>query len=167
MALELKSRDRDTKSKLDKVKIGFYNPPMDLTPTNRDSFSEILRSNGISPTHQRLEIARALLARHQHMSADDILAAVNHRHAETSKATVYNTLKLFLEKGLIREVIVDRSKIFYDSNTTLHHHLYDVERCTLSDIDSDSVQVSGLPPLPEGMATVGVDVIVRVRSTEK
>jgi len=161
------SQTRRHESKLDKAQIAFYNLDMGLTTTDRDSFSEILRAHGIGPTHQRLEIARALLARHQHMSADDILAAVNQRHAETSKATVYNTLKLFLEKGLIREVIVDRSKIFYDSNTALHHHLYDIERCTLRDIDSNSVQVSGLPPLPEGMATVGVDVIVRVRSTQK
>ena len=135
---------------------------MDLTTANRDSFSELLRSHGISPTHQRLEIARVLLARHQHLSADAILAAINDHQAQVSKATVYNTLKLFLKKGLIREVTVDPNKVFYDSNTAPHHHLYDVERSVLLDINS--VQVSGLPPLPDGMAAVGVDVIVRVRS---
>ena len=135
---------------------------MELTTANRDSFSELLRSHGISPTHQRLEIARVLLARHQHLSADAILAAINDHQAQVSKATVYNTLKLFLKKGLIREVTVDPNKVFYDSNTAPHHHLYDVERSVLLDINS--VQVSGLPPLPDGMAAVGVDVIVRVRS---
>ena len=140
---------------------------MDLPNPNRDSFAELLRTHGISPTHQRLEIARVLLARHQHLSADDVLVAVNHRHAETSKATVYNTLRLFLEKGLVREVIVDPSKVFYDSNTGPHHHLYDVDRGTLLDINADAVHVSGLPPLPDGMAAVGVDVIVRVRSSQK
>lgn len=135
---------------------------MELTTASRDSYSELLRSHGISPTHQRLEIARVLLARHQHLSADAILAAINDHQAQVSKATVYNTLKLFLKKGLIREVTVDPNKVFYDSNTAPHHHLYDVERGVLLDINS--VQVSGLPPLPDGMAAVGVDVIVRVRS---
>ena len=137
---------------------------MELTTANRDSFSELLSSRGIGPTHQRLEIARVLLGRHQHLSADTILAAVNDHQAEVSKATVYNTLKLFLKKGLIREVIVDPNKVFYDSNTAPHHHLYDAERSVLLDIEADSVRVFGLPPLPDGMAAVGVDVIVRVRS---
>ena len=137
---------------------------MELTTTHRDSFSVLLRSHGIAPTCQRLEVARALLGRHQHLSADAILAAVNEHGAEVSKATVYNTLKVFLKKGLVREVIVDPNKVFYDSNTAPHHHWYDAERGVLLDIEADSVQVCGLPPLPDGMAAVGVDVIVRVRS---
>jgi Fur family iron response transcriptional regulator len=137
---------------------------MELTTLNRDSFSALLRSHGIGPTHQRLEIARVLLDRHQHLSADAIFATVNDHHPEVSKATIYNTLKLFLKKGLIREVVVNPNKVFYDSNIAPHHHLYDVERSVLLDIEADSVQVSGLPALPDGMAAVGVDVIVRVRS---
>lgn len=137
---------------------------MDLPEFNREPFAELLREKGITPTHQRLEIARVLLARKQHLSADEILAMVNRHHAETSKATVYNTLKLFLDKGLIREVIVDPTRVFYDSNTAPHHHLFDVSRGVLMDIDADHVAVTGLPDLPEGMTTVGVDVIVRVKS---
>jgi Fur family iron response transcriptional regulator len=91
------------------------------------------------------------------------MAFVNTSHSETSKATVYNTLKLFLDKGLVREVIVDPSKVFYDPNTSAHHHLYEVDSGKLSDIDAGSVQISGLPPLPDGMVTEGIDLIVRVR----
>jgi len=91
------------------------------------------------------------------------MAIVNTRHSETSKATVYNTLKLFLEKGLVREVIVDPSKVFFDPNTGPHHHLYEVDTGKLSDIDAAHVQISGLPPLPPGMVTEGIDLIVRVR----
>lgn len=137
---------------------------MDLPEANRESFADLLRERGVTPTHQRLEIARALLSRKQHLSADEILGIVNRRHAETSKATVYNTLKLFLDKGLIREVIVDPSRVFYDSNTAPHHHLFDMDRGVLVDIDADQVAVTGLPTLPDGMRTVGVDVIVRVKS---
>lgn len=131
----------------------------------RDSLPGLLRSHDISPTHQRIEIAHALFSRHEHLSADQIMAIVNTRHSETSKATVYNTLNLFLEKRLIREVIVDPSKVFYDPNTAPHHHLYETDTGKLSDIDATHVQISGLPPLPEGMVTEGIDLIVRVRSS--
>src|SRR5687767_5715035 len=133
-------------------------------PYTRDQLVDLLRRHGISPTHQRLEIAHALFSRGEHVSADQVLAAVNDRHSETSKATVYNTLKLFLEKRLIREVIADSAKTFYDPNTERHYHLYDIDTGELTDIDAAGVAVHGLPELPEGMVTEGVDIIVRVRS---
>ena len=131
----------------------------------RDNLADLLRSQAINPTHQRIEIAYAIFSRGEHLSADQILAQVNDRAAETSKATVYNTLNLFLEKKLIREVIVDPSKVFYDPNTTPHYHFYNVDTGALTDIDARDIRVSGLPELPQGMATEGVDIIVRVRST--
>jgi Fur family iron response transcriptional regulator len=133
-------------------------------PYTRDQLVDLLRRHEINPTHQRLEIAHALFSRGEHVSADQVLAAVNDRHSETSKATVYNTLKLFLEKRLIREVIADPSKVFYDPNTQPHHHLYNVDTGELTDIDAAGVEVQGLPELPEGMVTEGVDIIVRIRS---
>jgi Fur family iron response transcriptional regulator len=133
-------------------------------PYTRDALVEMLRRHDINPTHQRIEIAYALFARGEHLSADQILAIVNDRHSETSKATVYNTLNLFLEKKLIREVIVDPHKVFYDPNTEPHHHLYNVDSGELTDIDASRIEVSGLPQLPDGMVTDGVDIIMRVRS---
>ena len=131
---------------------------------SRDDLPEMLRSHGITPTHQRIEIAHALFSRHEHLSADQILAIVNSRTPETSKATVYNTLNLFLEKKLIREVIVDPNKVFYDPNIAPHHHFYNVDSGELTDIDAGGVRISGLPPLPADMATEGIDIIVRIRS---
>ncbi len=131
----------------------------------RDNLAEVLRGRGINPTHQRIEIAYAIFSRGEHLSADQILALVNDRAAETSKATVYNTLNLFLEKQLIREVIVDPSKVYYDPNTDPHHHFYNVDSGELTDIDARDIRVTGLPPLPHGMATEGVDIIVRIRSS--
>lgn len=129
----------------------------------RDNMAELLRKHGINPTHQRIEIAYALFARQEHLSADQIMAIVNTRHSETSKATVYNTLNLFLQKHLIREVIVDPAKVFYDPNTTMHHHFYNIESGELTDIDAADIQIVGLPSLPEGVVTEGVDIIVRIR----
>lgn len=132
-------------------------------PTHREDISDHLRQHGIAPTHQRIEIAHALYSRCEHMSADQIMAVVNTRHSETSKATVYNTLRLFLEKKMIREVIVDPSKVFYDPNTTPHHHFYNMASGELTDIPADNLVIAGLPTPPEGMQADSIDVIVRIR----
>ena len=136
---------------------------MERQSYSRDNMAELLRDHDINPTHQRIEIAYALFGRQEHLSADQIMAIVNDRHSETSKATVYNTLNLFKQHKLIREVIVDPSKVFYDPNTSPHYHFFNLETSELLDIDADTVQIQGLPPLPEGMVTEGVDVIVRIR----
>ena len=130
----------------------------------REKLAEVLRGRGIMPTHQRIEIAHAIFSRGEHLSADRILALVNDRASETSKATVYNTLNLFLEKKLVREVIVDPCKVFYDPKTEPHYHFYNVDTGELTDIDARDIKVTGLPALPQGMSAEGVDIIVRVRS---
>ena len=132
----------------------------------RENLVEVLRRHDVNPTHQRIEIAYVLFSRREHLSADKILAIVNERTSETSKATVYNTLNLFLEKKLIREVIVDPNKVFYDPNTVPHHHFYNVDTGDLTDIDASDIAISGLPRLPEGVVTEGVDIIVRIRSSQ-
>jgi Fur family iron response transcriptional regulator len=139
---------------------------MEFNQYTRDNLGEKLRAHGINPTHQRIEIAFALFSRLEHLSADQVMAIVNERHSETSKATVYNTLNLFLEKKLIREVIVDPNKVFYDPNTEPHYHMYDLESGRLTDIDAADVRVTGLPTLPSGMVTEGMDIIIRVRPSD-
>ena len=139
---------------------------MEITQYTRDNLAEKLRAHGINPTHQRIEIAFALFSRHEHLSADQVMAIVNERHSETSKATVYNTLNLFLETKLIREVIVDPNKVFYDPNTEPHYHMYDLQSGRLTDIDASDVRVTGLPDLPSGMVTEGMDIIIRVRPSD-
>jgi Fur family iron response transcriptional regulator len=123
-----------------------------------------LRAAGITPTQQRVQIAEILFARPQHLSADQILAIVNQHGQHASKATIYNTLGLFARKGLVREVIVDPGKVFYDSNTRDHHHFYNVETGTLTDISADAVQLSNLPELPADTEVAGIDIIFRVRT---
>lgn len=141
-------------------------PRREALPLDRSQVIDLLQAHGILPTQQRVEIAQALFARPQHLSADQVLAMVNRERHLVSKATVYNTLGLFAEKGLVREVIVDPSRIFYDPNTDEHYHFYNVDTGTLEDIDPDQVPLGGLPEPPEGTVTEGVDVIIRVRNRD-
>ena len=123
-----------------------------------------LKACGVLPTPQRLEVAEILLARPQHLAADQIIDILRRNGRRVSKATVYNTLKIFSDFGLVRELNVDPSRKFYDSTTHPHHHFYNVETGELTDIPADQVEISGLPPLPEGTEPEGVEVLIRVRS---
>jgi len=136
----------------------------DIHSVTEQDITQLLREQGINPTQQRIEIAQIMLARPQHLSADQILDMVNRERATVSKATVYNTLRLFVQYGLVHEVIVDPSKVFYDSNTGAHHHIYNVDTGALMDIETDRLSLPVLPPLPEGTVAEGVDVIIRVRN---
>ena len=108
-------------------------------------------------------IGQELLLRPQHVSAEQLLARVNAKADLVSKATVYNTLGLFAEKGLIREVVIDPNKLVYDTNTSPHHHMYCMDDGTLSDVASADVGIQRLPALPDGLRVEGVDIVIRVR----
>jgi Fur family iron response transcriptional regulator len=123
-----------------------------------------LQEKAINPTQQRIVIAQLLFAQPQHLSAEQVLMNVQGSGTHVSKATVYNTLALFAEKGLVREVIVDPTKVFYDSNTMPHHHIYNVDNGRLADIEDITLNLPDLPQLPEGTQLDGVDVIIRVRN---
>jgi len=131
---------------------------------NSDQMANLMRDHDIKPTRQRLSIAVALLSRPQHLSADQVLAAVRGRGEQVSKATIYNTLGLFTRNGLLREVCVDNSKIFYDSTIRPHHHIYNIETGVLQDLDSDCVTLDKLPRLPAGTVVDGVEIIIKVRA---
>jgi Fur family iron response transcriptional regulator len=123
-----------------------------------------LKDHGVLPTPQRLEIAGVLLDRPQHLSADQLLDRLRAGGSRVSKATVYNTLNLFAERGLVKEVTVDPSRKYYDSTTHPHHHFFHVQTGQLSDIPADQIEVRGLPPLPAGTEQEGVEVLVRIRN---
>ena len=136
---------------------------------NQEEIIRLLNDHGIQPTQQRVLIALVMFEKPQHLSAEQVLDAVNQdestdSRSNVSKATVYNTLGLFARKGIINEVIVDPSRIFYDSNTLPHHHFYNVDTGVLTDIDRTQVELSRLPELPAGTEPAGVDVIVRVKT---
>ena len=124
-----------------------------------------LRSRGITPTKQRITIADVLFKKKQHVSADQLLDIVRREDATVSRATVYNTLNLFLNKKLIKALIIDKSKVVYDTNTSIHHHIYNVETGELTDVSPEDLGLSELPQLPSGFEVEGTDVVIRVRRT--
>lgn len=119
--------------------------------------------HGILPTPQRIEIAGILLEKPQHLSAEQIIDELRVRGSGVSKATVYNTLNLFAERGLVNECIVDPERRFYDSNTRAHHHFYDVDTGQLTDIPQGSVKFAELPQLPADGRVYSVEVLIKVR----
>lgn len=134
-------------------------------PVARPDIPAALTAAGITPTPQRVEIAAVLLGAAQHLCADQIIARLATARVSVSKATVYNTLGLFAARGLVREVMVDATRVFYDSNTTPHHHFYNVDDGVLTDFPSAAVVIEHLPAPPPGTATDGVEVVIRVRNT--
>lgn len=123
-----------------------------------------LRAHSISPTRQRMAIASRLLSRPQHVSADQLLAWIHADGMRVSKATVYNTLNLFTRKGLLREVVVDPTRVFYDSTTAPHYHFYNVDTGELEDIPAEDIGFSRFPDLPEGTDHDSVNVVIRVHN---
>lgn len=123
----------------------------------------LLRKHDVTPTQQRIEIGQMLFQGAQHVSAEQVLSRVNEANGNVSKATVYNTLGLFAQKGLIREVVVDPNKLFYDTNLAPHHHFFHVETGELQDINEGRITLSALPDCPDGTAIDGVDVIIRLK----
>lgn len=129
-----------------------------------ESILELFSKSNIKPTAQRVVIAKAMLAKPQHLSAEQVLSMVNADDELVSKATVYNTLNLFVEKGFIKQVLIDPTKVVYDSNTGAHGHFYNEDSGELSDFDAVDINLVGVPSLPENTEQTGVDVIIRVRN---
>lgn len=136
------------------------------TEQKQAAIKAVLKAAGILPTQQRMDIARAVLCRHQHLSAEQILDRVKRDGGTVSKATIYNTLGLFAKKGVIREVRVNADRLFFDSNTDDHCHLYNEDTGELTDIYADFPQPDSVPNLPHGTELVGVDIVFRVRRSD-
>jgi Fur family iron response transcriptional regulator len=122
-----------------------------------------LSALGIRPTAQRVQIAELLLSAPQHLSAEQILASLRRAGARVSKATVYNTLNLFASNGLIRQLSVDGSRAWFDSNVVPHYHFHDEGTGALTDVAVPDVEFSRLPPPPPGMEVAGIDLVIRLR----
>lgn len=124
----------------------------------------LLARHGAKPTTQRLKLAELVFARAQHVSAEQLLQQARAKGIRVSKATVYNTLNLFVECGLLRELVVDRDRVYYDSTTHDHHHFYNMDTGEMIDIPKEAVSFTGVPNAPAGTECEGVDVIIRVRN---
>ncbi len=135
-----------------------------LSPTEIDRIARKLQGHGIQPTAQRIDIAAIFFAGDMHLSADQVIARVGQAGRPVSKATVYNTLGLLAERGLLTQVIVDSTKVFYDSNTKPHFHFYNVDDGVLIDVEAQHPLLETLPTPPAGTCAEGLDVIIRIRN---
>ena len=129
----------------------------------RDEIAERLEGFGVLPTPQRLDVGEMILSRPQHASADQVIAGIRAMGSTVSKATVYNTLNLFCERGLLRTVKVDSTRQVYDPTTKPHHHFYNVDSGELVDIEPNAISMQINTDLPHGTEQAGVDVVIRVR----
>jgi Fur family iron response transcriptional regulator len=130
---------------------------------SRDDIVALLSSHGVFPTQQRVDVGLVILSKPQHLSADQVIAGIRSIGSRVSKATVYNTLNLFCERGLLRTVEVDPARQFYDSTIEAHHHFYNVDTGELTDIPLNAITLNVSTDLPPGTQAAGVDVVIRVR----
>ncbi len=124
---------------------------------------DLLRRADLRPTRQRLALAKLLFENGpRHVTAESLHEEALDKNFDVSLATVYNTLHQFVAAGLLREIFVDASRSYFDTNTTEHHHLFFESSGRVEDVPADQVVVSELPPPPEGMKVRRVDVIIRL-----
>lgn len=124
-----------------------------------------LNEAGLRPTRQRLALVRLLFEDgNRHITAEQLHQEASGAGIKVSLATVYNSLNQFTAAGILREVVVDAGRSYFDTNTTEHHHFFNDDTGELNDIPSDSVVLSTLPMAPVDTVIDGVDVIVRLRN---
>lgn len=135
-----------------------------IPDSEAQNIRSFLLAHNVNPTRQRIAIATYMFCKRQHVSAEKILEQVNFDGNQVSKATVYNTLRLFVEQGLLREVVIDPLRTLFDSNVSHHHHILNTETGEIRDIEPieiDSHHVSGLTA---GEKIEGIDLVLRVSS---
>lgn len=136
----------------------------EVTADLQGPVADRLRSHGLRPTRQRMALSTLLFAGpDRHVTAELLHDEARGRGFDLSLATVYNTLHQFTEAGLMRQVIVDGDKTYFDTNVSDHHHFFHEEKRQLSDIPAGAIRVEGLPPAPDGASVARVDVIVRLK----
>ncbi len=122
-----------------------------------------LRTAGLRPTRQRLALAKLLFENgDRHITAEQLHTEALGATIRVSLATVYNTLHQFTTAGLLREIVVDAGRSYFDTNTTAHHHFFYEDSGCLADIDDEELAITHMPTAPEGSIIKQVDVVVRL-----
>jgi len=124
-----------------------------------------LSGAGLRPTRQRIVLASLLVGdgHDRHVTAESLFEAAQASGEKVSLATVYNTLKAFCEAGLLREIVVDGSKSYFDTNMTDHPHFFWEDRSELTDAPPEELEIARLPEAPAGAEISKVDVVIRLR----
>jgi Fur family iron response transcriptional regulator len=125
-----------------------------------------LKEAGLRPTRQRLQLLRVLSeGGHRHLTAEQLAQEAKAAGLNVALATIYNTVNQFTQAGLLREVVVEPGRSYFDTNLGAHHHFFDESANRLIDIPAEQIAVSTLPAPPAGKRVARVDVIVRVTDT--
>ena len=133
------------------------------TPRPYKQVLDRLRGAGLRPTRQRLALAKMLLeGPDRHVTAEILNAEAQAASIRVSLATVYNTLHQFTAAGLLREIVVDSQRSYFDTNTSDHHHFFFEGSNRLDDIPGDQVVVASMPPPPAGAKVKRVDIVIRL-----
>jgi Fur family transcriptional regulator, iron response regulator len=136
----------------------------ELTGCPWHDVKEKLRQVGLRPTQQRRALAWILFAKgDRHVTAEMLYEEAMRAQISVSLATVYNTLHQFTDAGLLRQVSVDASRTYFDTNNSAHHHFFVEDKNQLMDIPPTNVLVGNMPIPPEGYEIVRIDVVVRLR----
>lgn len=134
-----------------------------MTREKAHSARDRLKAAGLRPTRQRLALAELLFSGHdRHISAEQLHAEALSAGVRVSLATVYNTLHQFTKVGLLRELVVEAGRSYFDTNTSHHHHFFFERSGELKDVPGDAVGVTSLPEPPSGTQVARVDVIIRL-----
>lgn len=124
---------------------------------------QVLDEHGIKPSAQRVAVAEYVLGTREHPSADTVLERVRKSFPMISRATVYNTLNLFVERGLLQQLQLTGGGVVFDPKTEPHHHFIDDETGDIYDIPWESLQVRGVDGLREDFEVDGYQVVMRGR----
>jgi Fur family iron response transcriptional regulator len=128
-----------------------------------DRMEARLRNAGLRPTRQRVALGRVLFSKgHRHISAEDLHEDAQKAGVRVSLATVYNALHQFTKAGLLREVTIDGTRTYFDTNVEDHHHFFVEGEGRVIDM-TDDIRIDPLPEPPEGMEITDIEVVVRVR----
>jgi Fur family transcriptional regulator, iron response regulator len=138
----------------------------EMKQTDQRPFTPIvqrLRAAGLRPTSQRLYLARLLFEQgDRHVTAEQLHSEAQAARVAVSLATVYNTLHQFTAAGLLRELVIESGRSYFDTNISNHHHFFFEENGALVDIPGDHVALANVPSPPEGARVSRIDVVVRV-----
>ena len=132
---------------------------------NQDFLTK-LRNSGLRPTKQRVKICEVLFDSEKtfHFTINDLVKIIEkNTNEKISLATVYNTIHAFNKKGYVKEVTISNDKTYFDTNTTSHHHFYDLRTNELIDIDSEKIQLKHVPQPPKGKKINGIEVVINVK----
>ena len=126
--------------------------------------NEMLQSVGLRPTRQRMALGWLLFGKgDRHLTAEMLYEEATLAKVPVSLATVYNTLNQLTEAGLLRQVSVDGTKTYFDTNVTSHHHFYLENNHELVDIEDSNLMLQRMPDIPEGYEISRIDMVVRLR----